>query len=177
MRQSVETVSPMSNEGRNAYVIGHITDALLGLLREKPLEGISVSELCGRAGVGRASFYRNFSSKEDILRAYIHGLFREWAADGALWEGKALSELLRAMFSHFENHFEFYSLLNQRGLVCLLKDVITGLCGPRPEDPKEAAYSKAYAAYALYGWIELWFQRGMRESADEIAGMFKERGL
>ena len=63
MRQSVETVSPMSNEGRNAYVIGHITDALLGLLREKPLERISVSELCGRAGVGRASFYRNFISK------------------------------------------------------------------------------------------------------------------
>lgn len=28
MRQSEKTVSPMSNEGRNSYVIEHITDAL-----------------------------------------------------------------------------------------------------------------------------------------------------
>lgn len=76
MRQIKGNVSPMSNEGRNAYVIGHITDALLKLLREKPIEAISISELCGLAGIGRASFYRNFNSKEDILRSYIHGLFR-----------------------------------------------------------------------------------------------------
>ena len=50
----------MSNEGRNAYVIEHITDALLKLLREKPIEAISISELCEQAGIGRASFYRKF---------------------------------------------------------------------------------------------------------------------
>ena len=32
MRQTEKNVSPMSNEGRNAYVIEHITDALLKLL-------------------------------------------------------------------------------------------------------------------------------------------------
>lgn len=46
MRQIKRNVSPMSNEGRNAYVIEHITDALLKLLREKPIEAISISELC-----------------------------------------------------------------------------------------------------------------------------------
>ena len=35
MRQNEKSVSPMSNEGRNAYVIEHITGALLKLLREK----------------------------------------------------------------------------------------------------------------------------------------------
>ena len=29
-------------------------------------------------GVGRASFYRNFENKEDILRAYINQLFHGW---------------------------------------------------------------------------------------------------
>ena len=75
MRQSDKYVSPMSNEGRNAYVIEHITDALLKLLREKPMEEISIRELCEQAGIGRASFYRNFDSKEDNLRAYIHCAF------------------------------------------------------------------------------------------------------
>lgn len=41
----------------------------------KAIEDISISELCDNAGIGRASFYRNFHSKEDILRAYINQLF------------------------------------------------------------------------------------------------------
>ena len=78
MKQTAKTVSPMSNEGRNAYVTEHITAAILSLLEEKPLSEISISELCDQAGVGRASFYRNFQEKEDVLRAYIKGLFDEW---------------------------------------------------------------------------------------------------
>ena len=54
MRQNAKKVSPMSNEGRNAYVIKHLTDAFLSLLAEKPLEDISISELVDTAGVGRA---------------------------------------------------------------------------------------------------------------------------
>ena len=177
MRQSGESVSPMSNEARNSYVVEHITDALLELLRAGPLEGVSVSELCERAGVGRASFYRNFRSKEDILRSRVRRLLKEWAADGSRWEGRPLSELLRALFAHFEENRDFYALLDQRGLGYLVKDAFMELWGPRPEDTKEEAYSRAYAVCALYGWIELWFRRGMRETAEEIAEMFQKRGL
>ena len=79
MEQKPKNVSPMSNEGRNAYVIGQLTDALLSLPEEKPLEGISVSELCDGAGVGRTSFYRNYGEKEDIIKAHIKCLFQDWA--------------------------------------------------------------------------------------------------
>ena len=177
MRRIEKNVSPMSNEGRNAYVIEHITSALTELLREKPLEKISVSELCGLAGIGRASFYRNFSSKEDILRDYIRELFREWTDGWAKDGGGPLSELLQAMFTHFEKHRAFYELLNRRGLIYLLKDAVVEACGSEPEAPMEEAYARAYAAYALYGWIELWFRRGMRDSAGEIAEMVRARGL
>ena len=69
MRQTSKNVSPFSNKARNAYVIEHITDSLLKLLRDKPIGDISISELCDLAGIGRASFYRNFESKEEIGRA------------------------------------------------------------------------------------------------------------
>lgn len=172
MRQNKKTVSPMSNEGRNTYVIEHITDALLELMQDKPIEDISISELCETAGIGRASFYRNFNSKEDILRGYIQNIFQEWTNGDDQDANKSLSELLKSMFSHFEAHHNFYELLNQRNLIYLLKDVIIKICGPKPENSKMEAYARAYVAYALYGWIEVWFQRGMKESPDEIAAMF-----
>ena len=79
MRQTSKNVSPMSNEGRNLYVITHITESLLELLKDKPLNDISISELCSHAQVGRATFYRNFEVKEDVLNVYIHKLFLRMA--------------------------------------------------------------------------------------------------
>ena len=81
MKQTAPSVSPMSNEARNSYVIGQITDALLGLLRSKPIEEVSISELCSAAGVGRASFYRNFASKEAVLQRQDEVLLRQWQKD------------------------------------------------------------------------------------------------
>ncbi len=177
MRQRKENVSPMSNEGRNTYVITHLTEALLSLLAEKPLEDISISELVSTAGVGRASFYRNYERKEDILKAHLDTLFREWTDALEKVPGAPLSELIRTMIAHFEKYRPFYQLLNERGLTYLLKDVIIGICGPRPEYEKTEAYAAAFAAYALYGWIDVWFQRGMVETADELAELFKAHGL
>lgn len=170
MKQTAKTVSPMSNEGRNAYVTEHITAAILSLLEEKPLSEISISELCDQAGVGRASFYRNFQEKEDVLRAYIKGLFDEWT--GELEKDLPLDRLIFALFSHFEAHRDFYALLSERGLVLLMKDVILSACGFRPEQETVNAYASAFAAYSLYGWVEVWFLRGMKESAKEMAELF-----
>lgn len=177
MRQTRKNVSPMSNEGRNAYVIKHLTDAFLSLLAKKPIEDISISELVDTAGVGRASFYRNYERKEDILKAHLDILFREWTDEWNKNSEMPLSEQVRIMISYFEKHRSFYQLLNERGLVYLLKDVIIGICGPKPEYEKTQAYATAFVAYTLYGWIDVWFQRGMVESADEIAELFKAQGL
>lgn len=177
MKQTPKNVSPFSNKARNAYVIEHITDALLKLMQDKPIGDISISELCDLAGIGRASFYRNFQSKEDILRRYINKIFKEWTDKAWKKEDSLLSDLLSLMFAHFEKHRDFYSLLNERNLIYLLKDVIIEFCGPKPEHSKVEAYTRAYAAYTLYGWIDVWFQRGMLETAEEIAEMFKSQGL
>ncbi len=177
MRQNKQSVSPMSNEGRNAYVVRHLTNALLELLADKPLDSISISELCEKARVGRASFYRNFESKEDILKTHLRELFHEWVDEYEKKPDRPLSEQLRTLFAHFEKRRDFYALLNRRGLVWLLKDVVIGIFGPKPEHSQLEAYSRAYVAYVLYGWIEVWFQRGMGETAEEIAALFLAHGL
>ncbi len=74
MKQNGKTVSAGNNRDRNTYVKRQLTQALEELLKTKPLEALSVQELCETAMVGRASFYRNFTSKEDILRRRIQDL-------------------------------------------------------------------------------------------------------
>lgn len=67
---------------------------------------------------------------------------------------------------------DFYGLLSERGLIYLLKNVLLEIYAPKPEQPAQAAYASAYVAYTLYGWIEVWFQRGMKETPEEMAAMF-----
>lgn len=177
MRQNAQNVSPMSNEGRNTYVIEHITNAMLELLEEKPIEEISISELVDSAQVGRASFYRNFTCKEDIIKKHFDTHFNEWTSELETKNDEPLSERFKIMISHFEKNRPFYELLNKRGLTFLFKEAILNSMELNPESEKSEAYMKAFAAYALYGWIETWFQRGMKESADEIAELFKIFGL
>lgn len=176
MGQTPKNVSPMSNEGRNTYVIEHLTATLLELLHNKPIDNISISSLCSMAGVGRASFYRNFKSKEDILRLYIDKLFGGFINNTCQCD-KKLNVLIKLLFTHFEEHSDFYKMLNDRKLIYLLKDVIINIYGAKPEHSKTEAYARAFVAYTLYGWIELWFQRGMEETAEELSGLFKAQGL
>ena len=177
MEQKVKNVSPFSNESRNAYVVEHLTSSMLALLEEKPIAEISISELCGMAGVGRTSFYRNYEDKEGIIKAYIEHLFQDWVDKWKTSPDLSVKETVQIVFSHFERYKDFYSLLNERKLTYLLKDVIIGICGPKSEHSKMEAYTRAYVAYTLYGWIEVWFERGMQESAEEIALLFKGQGL
>ena len=168
MEQKPKSVSPFSNESRNAYVAERLTSSMLALLEEKPLAEISVSELCGMAGVGRTSFYRNYEDKEEIVKAYVRRLFQDWVDKWKSSPDLSVKETVQIVFSHFEANRDFYSLLNKRGLVYLLKDVILDLCGFDPEQELAAAYSSAYVGFFLYGWIEVWFRRGMRDRAEEL---------
>ena len=174
MEQKLKNVSPFSNERRNAYVVEHLTSSLLELLKEKPLAEITISELCGLAGVGRTSFYRNYEEKEDIIRAHIAHMFQDWVDEWKSTPTPPVKETVRIVFSHFEANREFYSLLNERGLVYLLKDIILDLCGFNPEQEIVAAYSSAYVAFFLYGWIEVWFRRGMMDTTEELISYLPE---
>ena len=120
------------------------------------------------AGVGRTSFYRNYKEKEDIVKAYVERLFQDWVNKYKETPDLPAREVVWIVFSHFEAHRDFYTLLNERGLVYLLKDIILNLCGFNPEQEMRTAYSSAYVAFFLYGWIEVRFLRGMKDTAEEL---------
>ena len=168
MEQKPKNVSPFSNERRNAYVVEQLTGSMLALLEEKPIGEISISELCDKAGVGRTSFYRNYEDKTDIVKAFITRLFQDWMDKCKKTSDLSVREMVQIVFSHFETNRDFYGLLNKRGLIYLLKDIILDLCGFDPGQEMPKAYASAYVAFFVYGWIEVWFRRGMRDTAEEL---------
>lgn len=58
----------LSNEESNRMTRDCIESALIILMKTKNFESISVTDIVNRAGVSRSAYYRNYSSKEDILK-------------------------------------------------------------------------------------------------------------
>lgn len=163
----------MDNSEKNQFVKKQITAALLAALETKELKDISVSQLAAAAGVSRISFYRNYQDKEDVLRAYMKQLMAD-QMNGTKPDGMHPEpDILGDIFAYLVEYKDFFLLLRKRNLLYLLKDIIVEILGPKPESPNFSAYTSAFLAYGLYGWIEEWFARGMQESAWEMQELLK----
>lgn len=56
-----------SNQESKSLTRQYIKTALLYLMKETTYDKITVTAIINRAGVSRAGFYRNYSSKEEVL--------------------------------------------------------------------------------------------------------------
>lgn len=64
----------------NQRVKQDIEQTLLDLMQQKPFSEISITEITTAANVARTSYYRNFTSKESILEAFVEALHQEVGA-------------------------------------------------------------------------------------------------
>lgn len=55
-----------------------ITDATFDLLRTMPLSDITITSIIQKAGVARVSFYRNYSSKEEVLVRLVRDILDDF---------------------------------------------------------------------------------------------------
>lgn len=164
----------MNNGQRNTFVRRHITDALLSLLSEKPLDKISVRELTERAEVGRASFYRNYTSKEDVLRQESDRLMRSW---GNAFEERpegTYDSFFLSLFDFLREHRAFYTTVCKANLSDIVRDTILATAEITPETPNLMACLKSFWAYGIYGWTIEWIDRGMQESGVELLALFQQ---
>ena len=65
--------------GKTARTRVALGEALIALLREMPLEKITADDIASRAGMGRATWFRHFSRKEDAVVCVLVDRWRRWA--------------------------------------------------------------------------------------------------
>ena len=164
----------MNNQEKNTYVRSQILAALLKMMQEQLFADISISALVDTAQVGRASFYRNFTDKEDVLRQENGRLTAQWKQSYEAEEHAAPNELLISLLDFYKEHSDFYLALYRAGLSGMLLQMLLEQSEITPEMPNAIAYLKSSIAYMHYGWIVEWMKRGMPESGTELARMIAD---
>lgn len=163
----------MSNQDKKTYVCNAITQALIRLLKTRPLSAITIQEITDAAQVSRNSFYRNFDTKEDILRRKIKSVLQQWQTLSSQASNVEPFHFYGLLFAAIEQNRDFFLVLRDANLLYLLQDEFFHLLGPSTDDSDEAAYAKAYVAYSTYGFLETWIRRGMNKSAAQMEEMLR----
>ncbi len=171
--ESEKDVLRLSNEASHQLAKECIQTALVDLMAKKPLQKITISEIITRSGISRSAFYRNYSSKEDVIKEISDELFifiREYAI--AHDAKKGTYSFFHGIFSAIRQNEKSIRLLlqvsRQQGLPERTFPVsILEMLWPS-ETPEE--HYGTIALEGACGRIFLdWFQNGMTESVEYMA--------
>ncbi|MBO6207595.1 MAG: TetR/AcrR family transcriptional regulator C-terminal domain-containing protein [Lachnospiraceae bacterium] len=164
-----------TNKGEQAFI-----NALLSLMEEKPYNQISVSELSELAEYDRRTYYRYFTSKDDILFSHCSALLAEMAASMSATPLTPKSGFL-SFFKFWNDHRDFLALLYKQNLIHFLGEKLDRLLyqqvGLKVHDdlPDELTLVSEFSRYAYYFtlgglWhvLVLWIRDGMTLTPEQL---------
>lgn len=146
-----------------------ITEALLTLMNNKNFSEITITELVKKAGVGRASFYRNFASKEEVILKYMYSLSNAW------WEEQTKKEIdnWQFTFSLFEVLKPTVLLLYKSNMPHLFYEFLEEITQSNSTQNQSDAYKRSMITGLYFGIFNHWIRSGMKENTEELSHIFK----
>lgn len=167
-----KSVLRMSNAESKELTKECVRLALLHLLSNKSYEEISVTDIIRRSGVSRGGFYRNYSSKADVMDEMAQ-IFIENLSTVASREKyqKDKKEWVRNIFEEIQRHQDVYKLLFKANVP---REYLFRI----EQHVKERFYSDTGQSYyyialnaALRAVLIEWFQNGMQESVNDMTDL------
>jgi AcrR family transcriptional regulator len=169
-----------------------LRESAINLLQRKPIEKISVKELCEAADINRSTFYAHYDSPADLLEQIERELLRDL---NAYLDGYNFKEYEEESFKKIVMIFEYVAenaelckvLLGETGNMKLQREIMTlvqyhGLRDWQgaAEDEEAVEYMLSFGVSGGIGLLQKWLRGGLTRSAREVAEMvikFTYRGL
>ena len=154
-----------------------LKDALMALLLQKPIEKITIYELCSRAQINRTTFYKYYGSQYDLLNEIENDFFgqlEELLSAEDVEDPQGICRLLERLEENVAQcrllinalpDQDFSEKLFHLPVVRALLDSHT----PRMTDPWQAEYIRLFFYQGGYAVIRRWINSDNREPPAEIA--------
>lgn len=150
-----------------------MADALLELMKTKPIDKITVLEITEFAGVGRATWFRNFKTKTQALAFKVEMFFERAASENDLEDWRIYSaENAMVFFSFMYSIKDICKQLSDAGQKNAILMAMYNVLMPNEgvEDTFDK-YTSRFYVYGLFGMIDQWINRDYAETPEELAKM------
>lgn len=155
-------------EDESLFVKDYITTSLLSLLKKKPLDKITITEIIQKAGVSRISFYRNFSSKENILEKYLIKITDKFIEETNIsFKNDDLKTYFITLFTHLSKYKDFTLDLYKSNCLYLIEMQFKRVFNTRNYDYDK--YQKQFYIGGIYNIYYYWLTNGFKETPEELS--------
>lgn len=159
---------------QNKLARERIVAALTELMSEQDYASITITEITQKAGVSRMTYYRNYSSKEDILRKFMGDVGESIHAK--IVEQDLYRDPYNYYYTLFDTLGKYAALVNAAltagldGLIldCVSRNMDRTFLGSSATPEKEKYLMRFHAGAFFHVFIE-WTRSGMTESCECMA--------
>ncbi len=152
------------------YLKENMGSALLELMKEKPLERITIEEMTAKADVGRSTYFRYFKTKEEILAYKLTALYSNSFTHDIrpVDTVSELTEMIEQFFSFWLSIRNTVDPIVASGHSDVLSMAYSQIVG-NTQFPAEQEYVNRFVLSGLFGVHHGWVINGYRESPEELA--------
>lgn len=151
-----------------------LSGALLELLKTVPYDDITVQRISDHAGVSRMAFYRNFDSKDDVIRYYLEKQTDEFLRESHIEEDTSFGPAyFRKLIDHLSATRDVGMLLVNTGLFDLLRAEFDRIYTVRAKDHRDMLRS-TFIAGGICNVYYCWLVNGCREAPSELADALEQ---
>ena len=157
------------NNKRELSVAQYITNSLFELMKVKPYNDISITEITDKANVNRVSFYRNFTSKEDIIDKWIKSTTQNFLSKSDIsYQKDSTLDYFTKLFTHLENYKIEAMLIYKANLFNLLKNEFdSNLINLHKKEYSN--YKSYFLAGGIFNVYYFWLINGCKETPQQVA--------
>lgn len=138
-------------------------------MNKKDYNSISITEIVNKAGVGRNSFYRNFSSKEDIINQWIDNVTTYFLGESNInYKNDSLEEYFFKLFTHLNNYKVETSLIYKANLSYLLKEKFESTFLEANKN-KYDNYKSYFIIGGIFNIYCYWIKNNYKDSPKELS--------
>ncbi len=155
------------------YTRHYIVEALFKLMGEYEYEKISVTDIAAKAGVGRATFYRYFKRKEDVIEFYFSHNAKQFIYEQHYYPRCKADylKIVREVFGKFANNKERFRLLKKARLEYLYLDFLNRnfAINFKNEYEDKGAYLPYIYSGMVFNVSMRWLESDCADSIDDLA--------
>lgn len=146
--------------------------ALIMLLKEKNFDQISITDITEKAGVSRMAFYRNYSSKEEILLTHMEQIMNDYSEALSGIKSLTVRDVVRYVCENMKENIDIIESIVAAGLINNMSAMISmrlKKCYPKLEESSVGKYAAGFYIGGTVFIMRLWIENGMQEEPEEIA--------
>lgn len=170
-------VSEMKSDARVRYTKMVIKDSFVKLLKNQPINKITVKDVCELAEINRATFYKHYTDCFDLLKQIEDESIAELQQLVLESRHKGITDIfIKIMTKMQENGSLYLTLFSENGDSAFPARILN-LCYEQMELPLEFSALPAsrrkwlyyFMAHGCSGILNHWVNNGMKEEPAEIA--------